>query len=103
MSAYEPQAFGDLLKAGKKTYRPIQGQRDQKLIFGGQRYYRLPAESSNYEPLVGPEVKYGYPVKLLPPHVESSVPVAQIAARPTYTQLGARPTYVQVGARPSYL
>ena len=97
MSAYEPQAFGDLLRVDNKTYLPVESTRNRgELIFGGQRYYRLPVNPGGQ--LESPEVR------LLPPHVEPSTPITQqLVPRPTYTQLGARPVYTELGARPSYL
>ena len=45
LSAYNPKLFGNLLKAGN-VYRPVQDIRNKgELIFGGRRYYRIPAKT----------------------------------------------------------
>lgn len=95
MTAYEPQAFGSLLGNKEQGYIPISSTRNKgELIFGGRRYYRMPIEPGGQ--LTGPEVKYGYPVRLLPPHVEPSTPITPVEIVHTNPQLGARPSYLQL-------
>ena len=95
MTAYEPQAFGSLLGNKEQGYIPISSTRNKgELIFGGRRYYRMPIEPGGQ--LTGPEVKYGYPVRLLPPHVEPSTPITPVEIVHANPQLGARPSYLQL-------
>lgn len=89
MTAYEPQAFGNLLGNKEQGYIPISSTRNKgELIFGGRRYYRMPIEPGGQST--------GQSVKLLPPHVEPSTPITPVEIVHTNPQLGARPSYLQL-------